>query len=69
MVVETADEDLINQVASIMGGWFGLVICDEVHLFKHTNLLMQRVVELVYAEENLFLTATPMVKCPINTSC
>ena len=54
-MLETADEDLINRVASAMGGWFGLVIYDEVHFFKDTNSPIHRTVELLYTEEKLFL--------------
>ena len=62
-MLETVDEDPINQVANVMGGSFGLVIYDEVHLLQTTHLLLHSAVEHLFAEEKLFLTGTPMINC------
>ena len=49
-----------------MVGWFGLVICDEVHFLKNIDCLMYRAVELLAAREKLFLTGTPMINRPVD---
>ena len=65
-MLETADEDLISRVASAMGGWFGLVMYDEVHFLKNTNSPIHRAAELLYAEEKFFLTGTPIINRSID---
>ena len=65
-ILETNDAELIQQFGSILEGWFGLVICDEVHFLKNTYSLMHRAVELLQARGKLFLSGTPMVNRPID---
>ena len=40
--METTDEDLIKEFTSRTTIWFGLVICDEVHILKNADFLTQR---------------------------
>ena len=65
-LLDTNNEELIRQFGTRLKGWFGLIICDEVHFLKNTNSLMHRAVELLEAREKLFLTGTPMIDRPID---
>lgn len=65
-LADITDEALIKQFVSRMTGWFELLICDEVHLLKNVDSLMHRAVELLHAEEKVFLLGTPMVNRPID---
>ena len=65
-MLDTTDSELIKQFASRMVGWFGLVICDEVHFLKNIDSLIYRAVELLAAREKLFLTGTPMINRPVD---
>ena len=50
-LLETTDAELIKQFGGSLVGWFGLVICDEVHFLKNVDSLMHRAVEILQAKE------------------